>query len=129
VAGSAAAANPQAYQTFTSAKAPRSGAGFTGAALTVLVGGRQANGYRSVALVCTPGTVNLKGRTVRIPVRVARLPWDPDVGGQVESVSVCTWSIPGGLRGKRLTAGYAIRVVNSDGTTAEEGGALAWTIR
>jgi hypothetical protein len=61
-------------------------------------------------------------------VRVVRLSRDPDLGGQVESVSICTWSIPRGLAGKRLTAGYSIRVVNSDGTTAEDGAPLVWVI-
>jgi hypothetical protein len=127
--GTATAANPQAYQTFTSAKPPRSGSAFTGAALTVFVEGRQANGFRSIAFTCTRGSVKLEGRSLRLPVRVVRLSRDPDLGGQVESVSICTWAIPRGLAGKRLTAGYTIRVVNSDGTTAEDGASLAWAIR
>jgi hypothetical protein len=129
VVGTATAANPQAYQTFTSAKPPRSGSVFTGAALTVFGEGRRANGFRSVAFTCTRGSVRVKGRSIRVPVRVVRLSRDPDLGGQVESVSTCTWSIPRSLAGKRLTAGYAIRVVNADGTTAEDGAQLGWTIR
>jgi hypothetical protein len=127
--GTATGAEPRAYQVLTEAKAPRAGSAFTGAALTVFHQERQANGYRSVTLGCTRGTARLSGRTVRVPVRVITIRWDPDRGGPVESVSTCTWSLPRGLAGMRLTAGYTVATVNADGTTAVEGERLGWTIR
>jgi hypothetical protein len=127
--GTASGAEPHAYQVLTEAKAPRAGSPFTGAALTVFHQERQANGYRAVTLGCTRGTARLSGRTVRVPVRVVTMRWDPDQGGPVESVSTCTWSLPRGLAGKRLTAGYTVTTVNADGTKTVEGGTLAWTIR
>ena len=125
----ATGAEPRAYQVLTEAKAPRAGSAFTGAALTVFHQERQANGYRSVTLGCTRGTVKVSGRTIRVPVRLVTMRWDPDRGGPVESVSTCTWSLPRGLAGKRLTAGYTVATVNADGTKAVEGEQLAWTIR
>jgi hypothetical protein len=123
-------AEPHAYQVLTETNAPRAGSPFTGAALTVFHQERQADGYRSVTLGCTPGTTRLSGRTVRVPVRVVTMRWDPDRGvGPVESVSTCTWSLPRSLTAKRLTAGYTVTTVNADGTKAVEGGSLAWTIR
>jgi hypothetical protein len=127
--GTATGAEPRAYQVLTEATVPRAGSPFTGAALTVFHQERLANGFRSVTLACTPGTTRLSGRTVSVPVRVVTLRWDPDQGGPVESVSTCTWSLPRGLAGKRLTAGYAVTAVNADGTKGVEGGRLAWTIR
>jgi hypothetical protein len=127
--GTARGAEPRAYQLLTEAKAPRGGSLFTGAALTVFHQERLANGYHSVTLGCTRGVARLSGRTVRVPVRVVTLRWDPDQGGPVESVSTCTWSLPRGLAGKRLTAGFTVATVGADGTTAVEGGRLAWTIR
>jgi hypothetical protein len=127
--GTATGAEPRAYQVLTETKAPRAGSPFTGAALTVFHQERQANGYRSVTLGCTRGTARLSGRTVRVPVRVVTIRSEPDGGGPVESVSTCTWSLPRGLAGKRLTAGYTVTTVNADGTNALEGGRLTWTIR
>jgi hypothetical protein len=125
----ATGAEPRAYQLLTEATAPRAGSPFTGAALTVFHQERQANGYRSVTLGCTRGTARLSGRTVRVPVRVITLRWDPDQGGPVESVSTCSWSLPRNLAGRRLTAGYTVTTVNADGTKAVEGGRLSWTLR
>ena len=127
--GTATGAEPRAYQVLTEAKAPRAGTPFTGTALTVFHQERQANGFRSVTLACTRGTARLSGRTIGVPARIVTLRWDPDQGGPVESVSTCTWSLPRGLAGKRLTAGYGVTTVNADGTKGVEGGRLAWTIR
>jgi hypothetical protein len=127
--GTATGAEPHAYQVLTEATVPRAGSAFTGAALTVFHQERLANGYRSVTLGCTRGTAKLSGRTVGVPVRVVTIRWDPDQGGSVESVSTCTWSLPRGLAGKRLTAGYTVTAVNADGTKGMESERLAWTVR
>ena len=126
--GTATGAEPRAYQVLTEAKAPRAGTPFTGTALTVFHQERQANGFRSVTLACTRGTTRMSGRTVSVPVRAATVRWVYELG-PVESVSTCTWSLPRGLAGKRLTAGYTVTTVNADGTKGVEGGRLAWTIR
>ena len=125
--GTATGAEPRAYQVLTEAKAPRAGTPFTGTALTVFHQERQANGFRSVTLACARGTTRLSGRTVSVPVRTATVRWD--TSGPVESVSTCTWSVPRGLTGKRLTAGYTVTTVIADGTKGVEGGRLAWIIR
>jgi hypothetical protein len=128
--GPAIGAEPHAYQLLTETSAPRAGSSFTGAALTVFHRERLANGYRSVTLGCTPGTATQSGRTVRVPVRVVTMRWDPHGGpGPVESVSTFTWSLPRSLTGKWLKAGYTVTAVNADGTKGVEGGRLAWTIR
>jgi hypothetical protein len=128
LAATATGAEPRAYQVLTEAKVPRAGSPFTGAALTVFHQERLANGWARVTFGCTRGTARLSGRTVSVPVRAATVRWVYELG-PVESVSTCTWSLPRGLAGKRLTAGYTVTTVNADGTKGVEGGRLAWTIR
>ena len=126
--GTARGAESHAYQVLTEVKASRAGSPFTGVALTVFHKERQENGYRAVTLGCTRGTATLSGRTVHVPVRAATVRWVYELG-PVESVSTCTWSLPRGLAGKRLMAGYTVTTVNADGTKGVEGGRLVWTIR
>ena len=126
--GTATGAEPHAYQVLTEATVPRAGSPFTGAALTVFHQRAACKRLGEVTFGCTRGTARLSGRTVSVPVRVATVRWVYQLG-PVESVSTCTWSLPRGLAGKRLTAGYTVTTVNADGTKGVEGGRLAWTIR
>jgi hypothetical protein len=126
----AAATGPDETQLFRSVKAPRAGSAFAGAALTVFGRERQENGFREIRFSFARGSVKLKsGRMLRVRVTVTRLPANPDLGGRVESVSICTWLVPAGLTGRRLTSSLTIYLTNADGTTGSVSEPLGWTIR
>jgi len=124
----ATAAGPDETQVLKSTMAPRAGSAFPGVALTVFGQERRENGIREIRFGCSRGSVKLKsGRTLHVPVTVTSFRSDAEPG-EAESVWTCTWFVPRGVRGRKLTATFTIRNINADGTDGLIGEPVAWTI-
>ena len=122
------AAGPPAVQVLTAQTRPRAGRPFLGVAVATLDAG--AHPSRRVTPTCTSGRIRVgPHRTVAVPVAVDRLPRNPDVGGSVRSITVCTWQVPRGARQRTLPASVVVAYVHLDGSTGQTGETVEWEVR
>ena len=127
LASSAPASEPASVQILDSVAPPHAGRRFTGVAVAVLEEGARL--YRAVSPTCPRGEIRPPRGRRRVPVDVLRVRRDADGGGSVRSITICTWRIPRGVRGKTFRATVVIARVGRDGTTSREGHAFEWIVR
>jgi hypothetical protein len=122
------AAEPQPFEVLTSRPSPRAGSHFIGVAVATLEEGARL--YRSVTPWCTAGRIRVgSSMELSLPVRISRLPRNPQAGGSVRSVTTCSWHVPRSARGKGLAAQAVIDLVNTDGSSGRSSQTVEWVVR